>query len=148
MIKSTITKGDISSIFTFIRTLSRLGKGGKITLENLKVGLLKSKIDLSPEALGKLGNLFATAEVGIINTQEFIQTIIGEMDQTRSELVEKVFEKIDTDNDGHITTQEMIAGFDAKKNSDVIAKKKTEKQILAQFLDAIDIFFGVIVCLL
>lgn len=145
IIKGTITKGDINSLFNFIRAISRQAKNGLINIDNLNTILLKYKIEFSPKNIKKLGILFATEEIGVIKVEEFVQTIVGEMNAERADKVEQIFTKLDQDNDGFITTQEILSKFDASKNAEVIAKKKTEKQILAQFMDAVDTFFSLIV---
>lgn len=144
-IKGSITKGSVDSIFNFSRSLTRLGKNGLVSIENLNSVLVKAKIQLTPKNLEKLSNLFVTEETGVIRIQEFVKTVIGEMNLDRTAKIEDLFRRLDKDEDGYISTKEIVTKYDASKNPEVIAKKKTEKQILAQFMDAVDIFFSVIV---
>lgn len=135
----------MNSLFNFVRALSRQAKNELISIDSLGSVLLKFKIEFTPRNLEKLATLFATEEVGMIRVKEFVQTMVGEMNGARTEKVEQLFERLDQDKDGRISMQEMLSKFDASKDAEVAAKKKTEKQILAQFMDAVDIFFSMIV---
>jgi len=148
MIKNTITKNDANSVFSFVRALSKKSKNGFINIDNLNTVLKKFKIGFSPRNLEKLGVLFSTEEKGMVEIEEFIRTIVGELNEERAEKLEQVFAKLDQDNDGLITKQEMLSKFTASKNEEVVAKKTTEKRILAQFMDAVDTFFSLLVIFL
>jgi len=109
---------------------------------------MKLKINLTERNVEKLMKLFGAESDGAISSEELVQTMVGEMDNDRAELVQKVFTKIDSDNDEKITIQEMKELFNPSESPDVITKKKTEKQVLAQFLDTAEAFFSMIVLLL
>ena len=67
------------------------------------------------------------------------------MEPVRVEAVQKAFSKLDSGKSGEILIAYMTSNFNAADDPNVLDKKKTEKQALAQFLDTAEMFFGVIV---
>lgn len=143
-IKMGISKAGVNGVFNFMKNLTKLGKTGKINQADLVSILSKMNVKLTPTNIEKLTMLFAS-ENDMISTDEFSKTVVGEMTMERANVIEKVFKKLDKDNDSIITTQDIIANYDASKNPEVLAKKKSEKQILAMFLDIIEMFLSTVV---
>ena len=146
-IKNFIIKGGVNSVFSLNRMFVRADKdkSGTLSREELNNCLTKLGIQLSPHNFDKLFKLFDTNKDGHISHQEFARTMIGEMNQTRADVVEKVFRRLDKDGDGVIDVNDISGIYDTSKHPDVVSKKKTEKQILAQFLDMFEMNFCVIV---
>jgi Ca2+-binding EF-hand superfamily protein len=49
------------------------------------------------------------------------------------------FSKLDKDGSGIVDGEEIASVYNASKHPDVIAKRKTEKQVLMEFLDTFDV---------
>jgi Ca2+-binding EF-hand superfamily protein len=64
--------------------------------------------------------------------------IRGELNDFRKSLVEKAFRKIDRDSSGFIEIDDIKDLYNASKHPDVIQGRKTEEQILMEFLETFE----------
>ena len=148
-VKTALTKGGINTVLALGRLFLRADKNKSGTLSKDELGDCLARIGakLSGRNLDKLFKLFDTDNTGSISHNEFTRTLVGEMNEFRAGLVTKVFELIDKDHSGLIEVDDLVGVYSASKHPDVIAKKKSEKQILAQFLDMIEMYFSVLVAI-
>jgi hypothetical protein len=70
---------------------------------------------------------------------EFLLGVRGEMNDFRKSLCAKAFKIMDVDGSGVIDINDIRHKYNAKKHPDVISGKKTEDEILFEFLDTFDI---------
>lgn len=64
-----------------------------------------------------------------------MRLIVGEMNSRRRDVCVKAFDKLDRDLSGTIDLVEVRAVYSAEKHPDVLLGKKTEDEVLYQFLD-------------
>mmetsp|Transcript_21582 Transcript_21582/g.15794 ORF Transcript_21582/g.15794 Transcript_21582/m.15794 type:complete len:200 (+) Transcript_21582:603-1202(+) len=64
--------------------------------------------------------------------------IRGELNDFRKGLVEKAFRKIDKDNSGFLDIEDIKDVYNASKHPDVLQGKRTEQQILNEFLETFE----------
>lgn len=76
---------------------------------------------------------------GALEYDEFIRAIRGPMNPARKRVVVLCFKKLDKDNNGWVDINDVRGAYNAKKHPDVIAGKKTEDQILQEFLQTFEI---------
>ena len=65
-------------------------------------------------------------------------TIRGELNDLRRGLVEKAFRKLDKDNNGVLEVDDIKNNYNASKHPDVVQGKKSEEQILMEFLETFE----------
>ena len=82
--------------------------------------------------------LFDRNKNGVIDYDEFIRIIRGEMNDKRKKLVEDIFNYLDTNNSKSIEIEEIKSKFNAKNHPDVLNKKKTEDEILLEFIETFE----------
>jgi len=64
--------------------------------------------------------------------------IRGELNDLRRGLVEKAFRKLDKDNNGVLEVDDIKNIYNASKHPDVVQGKKSEEQILMEFLETFE----------
>ncbi len=146
-IKQSLVKRGVQAVISVNKVFMRAdkNKSGTLSKEELDDCLHALGIPLIKKNLDKLFKLFDVDNSGSVSHQEFLRTIVGEMNPTRAQLVEKVFHKLDRDKNGYIDSSDIICLYDTSKHPDVVSRKKSPKQILAQFLDTFEMHFSVIV---
>ena len=78
---------------------------------------------------------FDRDNTGEIDYDEFLRTIRGEMNDFRKNLVNLVFNKLDINGNGQISFEEIQQQYDASNHPEVLSGKKTEDEILKEFMD-------------
>ena len=90
---------------------------------------------------GEIQTLFAHMDFdrsGLIEYDEFLRMIRGPMSAARKAIVMKAFNKMDSDQSGMIDINDIRGVYKADKHPDVMAGKKTEQQILSEFLETFE----------
>merc|ERR1719382_646121 len=90
---------------------------------------------------GEIQTLFSYMDYdrsGLIEYDEFLRAIRGPMNQNRKRIVAKAFAIMDKDGGGFIDINDIRGVYTADKHPDVIAGKKTEQQILQEFLETFE----------
>ena len=85
-----------------------------------------------------LFDYFDMSHDGQIGYDEFLRAIRGEMNPARKRIVMQAFAKLDKDNNGWIDINDVRGVYNASKHPDVVAGKKTEEQILQEFLETFE----------
>lgn len=96
------------------------------------------KVGISEENIPTLYNYFDTNHDGTLNYDEFLMAIRGELNDFRKGLIEKAFRKIDKDNSGFLDIDDIKDIYNATKHPDVMSGKKSEEQILMEFLETFE----------
>ena len=96
------------------------------------------KVGISEDNVPILFEQFDSNRDGTLNIDEFLMAIRGELNDFRTAIVEKAFRKIDKDSSGLIDIDDIKDLYNAKKHPDVIQGKKTEEQILMEFLETFE----------
>jgi Ca2+-binding EF-hand superfamily protein len=85
-----------------------------------------------------LFDYFDMSHDGQIGYDEFLRAIRGEMSPQRKRVVMQAFAKLDKDNNGWIDINDVRGVYNASKHPDVVSGKKTEEQILQEFLETFE----------
>ena len=103
------------------------------------------RIDISDEEIKKLFRTFDRNNGGSIDYDEFIKGIVGDMNDFRKAFVKKAFNKLDKNGNGAIEPDDIKGVYNARNHPDVKAGKKTEDEVLAEFLDTFEYHFNILV---
>ena len=90
---------------------------------------------------GEVQTLFAYVDYdrsGLIEYDEFLRAIRGPMNANRKAIVMRAFNKMDADGSGMIDINDIRGVYKADKHPDVMAGKKTEQQVLSEFLETFE----------
>jgi len=102
------------------------------------------RIQLNDEEIKKLFNIFDNDKSGTVDYDEFVKGIVGEMNDFRKNFVKKAFNKLDANKSGAVDITDLRGVYSAKNHPDVRAGKKTEDEILAEFLDNFEYHFSIL----
>jgi len=67
------------------------------------------------------------------------------MNAFRKSVVMKAYKKLDKDGSGEITVEDLKGVYNASRHPDVLSKKKTEEDILTDFLDTFEQHYSYLV---
>ena len=96
------------------------------------------KTGISEENIPTLFAAFDTNRDGTLNIDEFLMAIRGELNDTRLKLVKQAFAKIDRDGSGFLDHEDIKDSYNASKHPDVLEGKRTEEQVLIEFLETFE----------
>jgi Ca2+-binding EF-hand superfamily protein len=68
-----------------------------------------------------------------------MRSVVGEMNNTRKALVRRAFDKCDKNGNGIIELDDIKGVYNAKLHPDVKAGKKTEDEVLSEFIDTFEL---------
>lgn len=103
------------------------------------------RIALNDSEIKKLFGIFDIDGSGEIDYDEFVKGIVGDMNDYRKNFVKKAFKKLDKNGNGMIELDDIRGVYSAKNHPDVKAGKKTEDEVLAEFLDNFEYHFSILV---
>jgi len=75
---------------------------------------------------------------GGIDYNEFLRAVRGDMSASRKALVERAFHLIDKTGDGILAIEDIKGTYNAKNHPDVRMGKKTEDEVLGEFLSTFE----------
>lgn len=101
------------------------------------------RIDISEDDARLLYNYFDADRNGNVDYEEFIHRLRGEMNDFRRNLVQQAFRKLDKTGDQKIQLEDVKGVYNASNHPDVRSGKKTEDEILCEFLDTFEIHHSV-----
>lgn len=96
------------------------------------------KTGISEENIPTLFAAFDTNRDGTMSIDEFLMAIRGELTNARLSLVQQAFRKIDLDSSGFLDVNDIKDSYRADKHPDVIEGKRTEEQVLIEFLETFE----------
>ena len=112
---------------------------GTLDLPELTKAIKDFKVDLSNNEIKILFNLVDIDGSGEVSYDEFLRQIKGDMPPQRKKLVDQAFNKLDTDKSGVVDLNEIKSQYNAKQHPDVKKGKKTEDEVLAEFMETFQI---------
>jgi calcyphosin len=96
------------------------------------------RITQDAEEINAIFKIFDRDGNGEINYDEFLRTIVGKMSERRRNIVTLAFKKFDADGNGTINIEDLKGRYNAKNHPDVKMGKKTEEDVLYEFLDTFE----------
>lgn len=100
------------------------------------------RISSDPAEHEAIFRLFDTDGNGQISYDEFLRHIIGGMNARREAIVAQAFKKLDKDGSGEIDVRDIKGVFNASKHPDVLSSKKTEDDVIGEFLDTFEAHYA------
>lgn len=114
---------------------------GFLNIDEFKKGMHDFRIGLTPSDSDRLFKIFDRERTCKLSYNDFLYGIRGEMNDFRKELCKRAFKIMDRDNSGFVDINDLRHRYNAKMHPDVIQGKKTEDEVLFEFLDTFDVHY-------
>ena len=139
--KKLISRGT-KSIFNFQRMLSiyDYNHSGQISLEDFTTIFLTYNLNFSISDIQTIFKQFDKEQTGFINYDLLTNSIIGQMNDRRKNLVLKVFENFNKNEQGEVSMSEIKQKYNAGRHPDVLNGRKSKEEEFGDFLDKLEIF--------
>lgn len=79
-----------------------------------------------------------------IDFNEFIRVVVGPLNKFRSAICIKAFKSIDVNEDGVLNIEDIKGKYNAKMHPDVKSGKRTEDEVLKEFLETFEQHYSTI----
>jgi hypothetical protein len=112
---------------------------GSLEIQEFWKAVCDFRIQISPEEARELFDLFDINADGNVSYDELMRSVVGEMNSFRKQLVRKAFDKLDKNGNGIIELDDIKGVYNAKFHPEVKAGKKTEDEVLYEFLDTFEL---------
>lgn len=100
------------------------------------------RVGVSRDEAFQIFKLFDRDGNGHVDYDEFLRAVVGEMNQFRVNYVNQAFKKIDKDGNGVLNIDDVKGVYNAKFHPDVKIGKKTEDEVLYEFLDTFEMHYS------
>ena len=111
---------------------------GTLTMSEFSQACKDFRINMTVDDAKFLFNQFDQNKDGRLNYDEFLRGVRGEMSDSRREIVRKAFSILDTNQNGQIEIADIAGTYSAEKHPAVVEGRKTEDQVLAEFLETFE----------
>ena len=101
-------------------------------------------LGFQPDEMKGMYAIFDINKDGSIDYDEFLRQIRGPMNARRRKLSMQAFNKLDKDGSGIIELEDIQGVYNAKFHPDVASGKKTEDDVLKEFLQTFEMHHNVL----
>jgi Ca2+-binding EF-hand superfamily protein len=112
---------------------------GKLSLGEFKKGLKELNLEFTDSELRAMFGHFDFHHVGEITFEDFLQSLKDDMTPRRAALVKLAFDSLDENGNGVLEPRELMDKYDASNHPDVISGKKTENEVLKEWLSVFEV---------
>ena len=116
----------------------------KISFAEFEKMFKRYRFNLSEIEVNNLFNYFDKDKSGFIDYSEFLNGITGELNDFRKNILKQVFQKLDKNETGFITVKTLRDCYDPKGHPLVRQGKRSEDEILGEFIDILEYHFNLL----
>jgi Ca2+-binding EF-hand superfamily protein len=102
------------------------------------------RMPITGKEINNLFEEFDTNKNGQINYEEFISAFTGDMCERRKRLITILFETFDKNRKGFVDLDDIRNSYNPINHPDVLSGKRTEDEVLAEFLDNLQYHFSLL----
>lgn len=113
-----------------------------LDIGEFKKAMKDFRIGMNEKQTASVFRLFDRDGSGEISYDEFLRMIRGSMNKAREAIAKRCFNIMDKDGSGELDINDIRQNFNAKQHPDVKAGKKSEDEILGEFLDTFEDHFA------
>ena len=116
----------------------------KISFTDFEKMFKRYRFNLSQIEINNLFNFFDKDKSGFIDYSEFLKEITGSLNNFRIQILKNVFQKLDKNEQGFINVKMMRDNYDPKGHPLVRQNKRSEDEILGEFIDMLEYHFNLL----
>ena len=133
-------------LMAFKRTFMLLDENSdkKISFAVFEKMFKRYRFNLSQVEINNLFNFFDKDKSGSIDYSEFLKELTGNLSEFRIQILKKVFQKLDKNEQGFINVKIMRDNYDPKGHPLVRQGKRSEDEILGEFIDMLEYHFNLL----
>jgi Ca2+-binding EF-hand superfamily protein len=113
-------------------------RSGNLGMEEFQKAIHDFRVGFNPTQTQKMFAVFDRDGSGTIDYDEFLRGVRGAMNEFRRGLAMKAFKIMDKDASGVLDIDDIRQRYNAKMHPDVKSGKKTEDEILYEFIDTFE----------
>ena len=146
-LRKILSQRGYSGIMSMRRTFMIIDENSskKITYDQFENLFKKYRYSLSEEEVNNLFKYFDKDGSGFINYDEFVNVLCGDLNQFRKGVLKQVFDKLDSEEKGFVTVGQLRSEYNPKEHPLVRQGKRSEDEILAEFLDVLEYHYNLLI---
>jgi Ca2+-binding EF-hand superfamily protein len=109
-------------------------KDMKLDRYEFEWGLRENGHKFTKNEMDKIFKFFDKNNDGVVNYNEFLRVIKGDLNERRRKLVGLAFKKLDKTGDGVVTFEDLVNTYNVEFHPKFISGEMTKKQILEEFM--------------
>jgi len=110
-----------------------------VSYNEFRKALNDYKMGLTDEETQALFSYMDLNGNGVVEIDELVRVLQGEMNEFRTNLVSQAFKKLDKNGDETLTINDIKGVYNAKNHPDVRSGKRTEDEVLGEFLETFEL---------
>mmetsp|Transcript_21582 Transcript_21582/g.15796 ORF Transcript_21582/g.15796 Transcript_21582/m.15796 type:complete len:184 (+) Transcript_21582:2415-2966(+) len=107
--------------------------------KEFKKAMTDFSLGLEEQDIDHLFKSFDKNNDGVLDLNEFMDMMLGQLQGSSLEIVTKAFEKLDIHRKSSVAYQKIKDTFDGSKHPEVCNGKKSEEEVITQFLEIYEI---------
>ena len=119
-------------------------KNNQLSFKQFEKFINDYRLNLSDEEKKNIFNLFNKNNSETIDYKELVKGLTGEMNNYRTQIIEKVFEKLDKENTGKVSFDTVINSYEPYKHPQVLNGERTSQEVLCRFIDLFEYHFNLL----
>ena len=113
-----------------------LDASGKLSESEFAKAIQDLRLDFVNQDIKTLFKIFDRNNDGTIDSEEFLNQVIGELSGIRRDIIQKVFAKLDPYQHGAVSMTTIRNEFDPSRHPDCKTGKKSPEEVLGEFIES------------
>lgn len=106
----------------------------KLDVNDFRYGMQDYGIQLSKEEAISLMKRFDRDGDGMVNYDEFLRFLRGQINANRQAWIQKAYNKLDVNQDGTVTLMDIARLYDCSKHPDIISGRRSKEEVYREFM--------------
>ena len=138
-IRNRLSKRGLRNLIRMEGRFRELDENNEQELDLKSFGQICHEFDLglNDDEIEELFVSFDKEERGMVNYDDFIRILRGELNDKRKELVQNVFKHLDIDNKGELTVEELLNLYNPRQSLECVEQRKSEEEAMSIFEESL-----------